>query len=46
MKGVAPADVTMGEIIRAAIPYFIMNLIIIGLILVFPSIALWLPSMM
>lgn len=46
MKGVAPADVNMGEIIRAAIPYFIMNLIIIGLILAFPSIALWLPSHM
>jgi tripartite ATP-independent transporter DctM subunit len=46
MKGVAPADVGMGDIIRSAIPYFIMNLVIIGLILVFPSIALWLPSHM
>lgn len=46
MKGVAPADVGMGDIIRAAIPYFIMNLVIIGLVLIFPSIALWLPSQM
>jgi tripartite ATP-independent transporter DctM subunit len=46
MKGVAPADVSMGDIIRAAIPYFLMNLVIIGLILIFPSIALWLPSQM
>jgi tripartite ATP-independent transporter DctM subunit len=44
MKGVAPADVSMGEIIRSAVPYFFMNLAVIGMILVFPPIALWLPS--
>ena len=46
MKGVAPADVSMGDIIVSSIPYFIMNLAVIGLVLVFPSLALWLPSMM
>ncbi len=46
MKGVAPADVTMGEIILASIPYFMMNLVVVGLVLIFPSLALWLPSMM
>ena len=46
MKGVAPADVSMGDIIISSIPYFIMNLVVIGLVLVFPSLALWLPSMM
>jgi len=46
MKGVAPADVSMGDIIVSSIPYFIMNLVVIGLVLVFPSLALWLPSMM
>lgn len=46
MKGVAPKDVTMGDIITAALPYFIMNLIVIALMLIFPSIALWLPGLM
>ena len=46
MKGVAPADVSMGDIILASIPYFIMNLAVIGLVLIFPSLALWLPSLM
>ena len=46
MKGVAPKDVTMGDIIASAIPYFIMNLIVIGLMLIFPSFVLWLPGLM
>ena len=46
MKGVAPKDVTMGDIIASAIPYFIMNLIVIGLMLIFPSLVLWLPGLM
>jgi TRAP-type mannitol/chloroaromatic compound transport system permease large subunit len=46
MKGVAPKDVTMGDIIISAIPYFIMNLIILGLMLIFPSFVLWLPGLM
>jgi TRAP-type mannitol/chloroaromatic compound transport system permease large subunit len=46
MKGVAPQDTTMGDIITAALPYFIMNLIVIGLMFIFPSIALWLPGLM
>jgi len=46
MKGVAPKDTTMGDIITSAIPYFIMNLFILGLMLIFPSLALWLPGLM
>jgi tripartite ATP-independent transporter DctM subunit len=46
MKGVAPSDTTMGDIITAALPYFIMNLIVITLMLMFPSIVLWLPGLM
>ena len=46
MKGVAPDDVNMGDIIWAAVPYFVLNLAVIGLVLIFPSIALWLPSHM
>jgi tripartite ATP-independent transporter DctM subunit len=46
LKGVAPPDVSMGDIISGAIPYFIMNLIIISLMLMFPSLVLWLPGLM
>lgn len=46
MRGVSPVDTTMGEVIRAAVPFVIMNAILVVLVLVFPVIALWLPSIM
>jgi len=46
MKGVAPPDTTMGDIYKAALPFLGLDLIAMVLILVFPQIALWLPSVM
>jgi len=44
MKGVAPLDTTMGDIYKAALPFLYLDVIAMALIIVFPSIALWLPS--
>jgi tripartite ATP-independent transporter DctM subunit len=46
IKGVVPPDITMGDIIRSAIPYFFIQLIGLGLVMAFKPLALWLPSMM
>lgn len=46
MKGVAPPDTTMGDIIRSALPFLACDLIAMILITGFPQIALWLPSIM
>jgi tripartite ATP-independent transporter DctM subunit len=46
MKGVAPPDTTMGDIIRAGLPFVFLQFIALGLIMTFPSIALWLPGVM
>jgi tripartite ATP-independent transporter DctM subunit len=46
MKGVAPKDVTMEQIILAAVPYMIFDILIMAMIIVWPSIALWLPSLL
>ncbi len=46
MKGVAPPDTTMGDIIRSAIPFLICDLIAMGLIVTFPEITLALPDLM
>jgi tripartite ATP-independent transporter DctM subunit len=46
MKGVAPANITMGAIVRAALPYIIINLLVITALLVVPGLALWLPAWM
>jgi len=46
MKGVSPPDTTMGDIYRAAIPFVIMDFIVILLVMAFPPIATWLPGIM
>ena len=46
MKGVAPPDTTMGDIYRAALPFLLCDLIVMVIIMVFPPVALWLPSIM
>lgn len=46
MKGVAPKDVTMGEVYRAAIPFVLLDILAIAIIMLFPPIATYLPSIM
>jgi len=46
MKGVAPPDTTIGQIIRAAVPFLICDAIAMALIMVIPGLALWLPKLM
>ena len=46
MKGVAPPDTTMGQIYKAALPFLFLEVIVVGLIIAFPTVALWLPALM
>jgi tripartite ATP-independent transporter DctM subunit len=46
MRGVAPPQVTMGDIFRAVVPYVIMSLLLLGLILTVPAVATWLPALL
>jgi tripartite ATP-independent transporter DctM subunit len=46
MKGVAPPDVTMGDIWRAVTPYVIVDILCIALIMAMPSIATVVPNLM
>jgi tripartite ATP-independent transporter DctM subunit len=44
MKGVAPPDIRTTEIYRGAVPFVIIQLVALGLLILFPGIALWLPD--
>jgi tripartite ATP-independent transporter DctM subunit len=46
MKGVAPPEVTMSDIWRAVTPYVIIDILCIGLVLVMPALATFIPSLM
>ena len=45
LKGVAPPEVTLNDIFRAQWPFIGLQLIGLGLVVVFPQIALWLPKL-
>jgi tripartite ATP-independent transporter DctM subunit len=45
MSGVAPPEVTMGDIFRAVVPYIIMSVVLLVLLLLVPGIATWLPRL-
>ena len=46
MKGVAPADTTMENIYKVALPFLRLTLIAMVLIVAFPTVALRLPGLM
>lgn len=45
LKGVAPPEVTTGHIYRGIIPFVVLQLVGLGLLLMFPDLALWLPRL-
>jgi tripartite ATP-independent transporter DctM subunit len=44
MKAIAPKDVTLGDVFKSSMPFFGLGVFVMLLILVFPPIATWLPS--
>jgi len=46
LRGVAPAEVTTGQIYRGVVPIVALQVIAIALLLSFPALATWLPRML
>ena len=46
LKGIAPPELTMVDIMRAIIPFVVVQLIGLALVVAFPSLVLWLPRYM
>lgn len=45
MKGVAPKDTTMRDIYMSAIPFILCSLALVALLIFYPPLATWLPSL-
>lgn len=45
MKGVAPFKTSLIQIYAAAAPFVVIELFVLGLLILFPSVALWLPTL-
>ena len=46
MLGVAPPGTTLFQVANAAFPFLICDTILILILVAFPALALWLPSLM
>jgi tripartite ATP-independent transporter DctM subunit len=46
LKGVTPKDITLGQIFGSVWPYLGLQFLVLGLVIAFPQIALWLPGRM
>ena len=44
MKGIAPFDVTLGEVVKSAAPFIFIELAVLVLLVAAPEVATWLPS--
>ena len=45
MRGVAPPEITMGDIYRSVIPFVGLQAVGLAMIMIFPQIVLWLPNL-
>ncbi|MFA7624947.1 MAG: TRAP transporter large permease subunit [Pusillimonas sp.] len=45
MKGIAPPEVRITTVYKAAMPFIIIELFVLAIVLYFPEIGLWLPSL-
>jgi tripartite ATP-independent transporter DctM subunit len=46
MKGVAPPDITMRDITAAAMPFILLEILVIALVAIWPPLATWLPGLL
>jgi tripartite ATP-independent transporter DctM subunit len=46
MLGAAPKGTTFGAVVSAAMPYVLVQLVVVALIILIPEIATWLPNLM
>jgi TRAP-type mannitol/chloroaromatic compound transport system permease large subunit len=44
-KGAAPPEVTLADTYRGVAPLVLVQLLVIGLVLAYPDLATWLPSL-
>jgi tripartite ATP-independent transporter DctM subunit len=46
LKGIAPDEVTMGQIYQGVFPFIGLQILALALVIIFPPLTLWLPSFM
>jgi TRAP-type C4-dicarboxylate transport system permease large subunit len=45
MKGIAPFDVSIIEVVKSALPFIAIEVAVLALLIAVPEVAIWLPKM-
>ena len=45
MKGIAPSETTIGQVVLSALPFIAIEVFVLGLLIAVPEVAIWLPKM-
>ena len=46
MKAVAPPEVSLNDIIKGSVPFMILDIVGLAMVIIWPGLVLWLPSLM
>ncbi len=46
MKGVAPPEITLGKIYAAALPFILLEIVVMAILILWPDVAIWLPTVL
>ena len=46
LRGVAPAEVRTAQIYQGVVPFIVIQLVMLGILALFPQLATWLPAML
>lgn len=46
LRGIAPAEITTRQMYRGVLPFIVCQLLVLALLMVFPALATWAPSVM
>jgi len=46
LRGISPPEITLNDMFKGVVPFIVLQLITLGIVMAFPELALWLPSLL
>ena len=46
LRAIAPAEITLRDMYRGMTPFILLHFVVLGLVMIFPGLALWLPEVL
>jgi tripartite ATP-independent transporter DctM subunit len=46
LRGISPPEISLGDMYRGVVPFILLEFVCLGMIMVFPELALWLPEVL